>query len=165
MSRIINRRSITGVVIALTLVAAFVGGITLRGSGTPAKASGTSTTKSVFCNKLGKTIQASTGAQMYCFGPQANGPANANRPATRSYGSNVDAANPSEDIAPSGVQSYGQAEVSIAAAGQYVVESWNDATAFFSSCGSPMFKEEATGIGFSSRGRWNEAVIKCKVLV
>lgn len=152
MSRLINRRSIIGIVIALTLVAAFAGGIALRGSGTQAHASGTTTTKSVFCSKLGKTIQASTGAQMYCFGPQANGPAHANHPATRSYGTNVNAANPSEDVAPSGVQSYGQSEVSIAAAGQYAVESWNDATAFFSSCGSPMFKEEATGIGFSSNG-------------
>jgi hypothetical protein len=34
MSRFINRKSIVGVVIALTLVAAFAGGIALRGSGT-----------------------------------------------------------------------------------------------------------------------------------
>ena len=30
--------------------------------------------KAHFCSQLGKTFQASSGAQMYCFGPQKNGP-------------------------------------------------------------------------------------------
>src|SRR5204863_8924691 len=65
---------------------------------------------------------------------------------------NVDAADPHEDIAPSGTQAYGQSETSVAATGKYVVEAWNDATALLSLCPSPMFKEEVTGYGFSSDG-------------
>ncbi|HEY6540663.1 MAG TPA: hypothetical protein VIZ18_06985, partial [Ktedonobacteraceae bacterium] len=154
MSRFFNRKSITGIAIVLALVAAFAGGIALRGSGVPARASGGSaqTTKSAFCSKLGHSIQASAGAQMYCFGAQQNGPANAKHSLSRSYGTNVNAANPAEDQAPSGVQAYGQSETSIAFAGQYVVEAWNDATSFFTACGAPMNKEEATGFGFSNNG-------------
>lgn len=154
MSRFLNRKSIIGIAIALALVAAFAGGMVLHGNSTAARASGpTTTTKSAFCSKLGHSIQASSGAQMYCFGAQANGPAAIKRPAaTRTYGSNVNAANPAEDQAPSGVQAYGQSETSIAFSGQYVVEAWNDATSFFSACGSPMNKEEATGFGFSNNG-------------
>ncbi len=109
------------------------------------------------CAKLGKTIQASSGAQMFCNGPQVNGAAAA---ATKlssitgagKFGSNVDAATPSEDVTPSGVQIHGQSEVSIAAAGPYVVEAWNDGTGFFAPCGSPLNKEELTGFGFSNNG-------------
>jgi hypothetical protein len=95
------------------------------------------------CDRLGKKtpggIQASQGAHMFCFGPQASGPA---RPRTQSItgrGSptNVDAANPAEDVTPAGVQSFGQSEVSIAASGSYVVEAWNDATGLFAPCPSP----------------------------
>jgi hypothetical protein len=90
---------------------------------------------------------------MFCFGRQsaANSPA---PPAAsrKPFGSNADAANPKEDVSPSGVQAYGQSETSIASAGPYVVEAWNDATAFFSPCPSPMNKQEATGFGFSSDG-------------
>src|SRR5262249_3774537 len=43
-------------------------------------------------------------------------------------------------------------EESIAASGRYVVEAWNDSTAFFSRCGNRRFKEEGTGIGVSTNG-------------
>ena len=73
MSRFVNRKSILSVVVALTLVVAFAGGVFLRVSAThAAHAASVTTTKSEFCSKLGKTIQASSGAQMYCFGAQAN---------------------------------------------------------------------------------------------
>jgi hypothetical protein len=151
MSRFVNRKSIISVLVALTLVVAFAGGIFMRGSGTnTAHAASGKTTKSVFCAKLGKTIQASSGAQSYCFGAQPNGSANVKHPLTHSFGPNVDAANPSEDISPTGVQAYGQSETSIAASGHYAVEAWNDATGFFSTCGAPQNKEELTGLGFSA---------------
>src|SRR5216684_6623306 len=109
------------------------------------------------CAKLGKTIQASSGAQMFCNGPQVNGAAAAATKLRSStgagkFGSNVDAATPSEDVTPSGVQIHGQSEVSVAAAGPYVVEAWNDATGFFAPCGSPLNKEELTGFAFSNNG-------------
>jgi hypothetical protein len=147
MKRFVNRKSILSVVVALTLIVAFTGGILLRGHS--ASAASVPTTKSKFCSKLGKTIQASSGAQVFCFGAQLNGPA-AHRPVTRTFSGNVDAANPAEDVSPAGVQSYGQSETSIAAASHYTVEAWNDATGFFSNCGAPQNKEELTGLGFSA---------------
>jgi hypothetical protein len=107
------------------------------------------------CQHLGKTIQASSGAQMFCFGPQQNGASPATALAnssteTANLGSNVDAATLSEDVTPSGVQIHGQSETSIAAAGPYVVEAWNDGTGMFAPCGSPQNKEELTGFGFST---------------
>ena len=150
MSRVVNYRSILSILIAFALVAAFAGGIVLHGGTPHAYASGGQTTKSAFCSKLGKTIQASAGAQAYCFGAQPTGPATHSQPVTRTFSGNVDAANPAEDVSPSGVQSYGQSETSIAAAGPYAVEAWNDATSFFSACGAPQNKEEGTGFGFSA---------------
>jgi hypothetical protein len=108
-----------------------------------------------FCKRLGKHIQASSGAQMFCFGKQ--------RPTgnqTRPFGvpegpaasPNVDAARVAEDVSPAGVPAQGQSEVSIAASGSYVVEAWNDATGFVSNCGAPMSKGELTGFGFSADG-------------
>src|SRR6266571_2499185 len=110
MSRFVNRKSILSVLVALTLVVAFAGGVFLRGSVTQAAhASSGKTTKSVFCSKLGKTIQASSGAQMYCFGAQANanGAAIHSNLAIKSFGPNVNAADPNEDVTPSGVRAYG----------------------------------------------------------
>src|SRR2546425_9801649 len=108
------------------------------------------------CAKLGKTIQASSGAQMFCNGPQVNSATAATKLSSSTgaskFGSNVDAATPSEDVTPSGVQMHGQSEVSVAAAGPYVVEAWNDATGFFAPCGSPLNKEELTGFAFSNDG-------------
>jgi hypothetical protein len=151
MSRFLNRKGILSILVALTLVIAFAGGIFMRGSASnAAHAASGITTKSAFCKKLGKTIQASSGAQMYCFGAQPNGSANVNHSLTHSFGPNVDAGNPSEDVSPSGVQAYGQSETSVAASGHYAVEAWNDSTGFFTSCGAPQNKEELTGLGFSA---------------
>src|SRR2546427_2820975 len=110
-------------------------------------------------------LGASSGARMFCFGPQSTNAARALRTpsltastftksnaGTFNFGLNVDAATPAEDITPSGVSIQGQSEVSIAAAGPYVVEAWNDATGFFAPCGSPLNKEELTGFGFSNNG-------------
>ncbi len=117
------------------------------------------------CQKIrNHQIHASSGAQMACFGPQSNGAAPhalsalaiAQVKASGGGGdtftkSNADAGNPAEDQT-NGTQAYGQSEVSIAAAGPYVVEAWNDATAFFAPLCSPQFKDQLTGFGFSSDG-------------
>ena len=92
-----------------------------------------SKSKSDFCSQLGKTFQGSSGAQMYCFGPQKNGPAhpfNFRRSNPKGL-ANVDAANNAEDRTGSGAYIGGQSETSIAASGNYVVEAWNDGTGFF----------------------------------
>ena len=109
-----------------------------------------------FCKKLGKRLQASAGAQMFCFGLQRSGPAS-QRPAAgpragRRAPANVNAASLAEDVSPTGVRGYGQSETSIAASGPYVVEAWNDSTTFFSACPSPANKEESTGFAFSADG-------------
>jgi hypothetical protein len=107
-----------------------------------------------FCSRLGKQYQASSAAQSFCFGPQLHTGTQA--PPAISEGpsgvANVDAARISEDVSPAGVAAQGQSEVSIAAAGPYVVEAWNDATGFVSACPAPMSKEEITGLGFSTNG-------------
>ena len=108
------------------------------------------------CAKNGKSLELSQGGQMFCNGPQSNGPTSpsstSSSSSTSSFGSNVDAASPQEDVTPSGVQVQGQSETSVASAGPYVVEAWNDATGFFAPCGSPMNKEELTSFGFSTDG-------------
>ena len=127
---------------------------------TMAKAQKRIPSKADFCSQLGKTMQASSGAQMYCFGPQRNGPGeealDREALAAAKSGSaglaNVDAASVDEDRTNSGAYIGGQSETSIAAAGNYVVEEWNDGTGFYAACGSPNYKEELTGYGFSSDG-------------
>jgi hypothetical protein len=114
-------------------------------------------------NPSGK-IHASSGAQMACFGIQITGSTRSSFElplATSSIfsaakgrtfsSSNVDAGNPAEDQT-NGTQAYGQSETSIAAAGNYVVEAWNDSTGFFAPSCSPSFKDQLTGFGFSSDG-------------
>lgn len=111
------------------------------------------------CSRIGHSIQASAGAQMYCFGAQQNGPGitvsarrmQSTSPTAIATG-NTDAASLSEDVTQSGARVYGQSETSIAAAGPYVVEAWNDATSLYSLCPSPQHQEEATGLGFSNDG-------------
>jgi hypothetical protein len=117
------------------------------------------------CQKIANhQLQVSAGAQMFCFGPQPNGPA---RPLVKvpspsssipspgsgdSFGTtNVNAANLSEDQ-NNGTRAYGQSETSIAAAGSYVVEEWNDATGFFAPPCSPNYKDQLSGFAFSSDG-------------
>lgn len=108
-----------------------------------------------FCKKLGKQYQASSGAQMYCLGARLNkgtdnGPAQISGPPGAPR--NADAADVAEDVNPAGVPAQGQSETSVAAAGQYVVEAWNDATTFLAGCSAPDFKAEGTGLGFSTDG-------------
>lgn len=110
-----------------------------------------------FCKKLGKVYQASTGAQMYCFGAhfRASGRLRlreAGQPSASGGPANVNAASLKEDVSPALVRAYGQSETSIAGSGRYVVEAWNDATTFLTGCPSRHFKEEATGVGFSANG-------------
>jgi hypothetical protein len=132
-----------------------------------------------FCSRVAQTnvppyppeaIFASSGAMMACFGPQPNRggvplstPTGSTATSTSSTASgstttgstkNVDAADPQEDVSQNGTRAYGQSEESVAASGPYVVEAWNDSTFFFQPCPDPTghFKEEATGLGFSSDG-------------
>ena len=155
MRTIVTRKSILSVLIALTLVVTFAGGALIQGRATKAYAASPKsyTNNNPICSRLGKSLQGSTGMQMWCFGPQQNG--SGQHPvstSTGSFGSNVNAANPKEDRSPAGVQADGQSEVSIASIGQYSVEAWNDSTGFIAPCPSPMNKEELTGYGFSSDG-------------
>src|SRR5579864_1160877 len=151
MSRFFNRKSTLCIVVALTLVAAFAGSAAVRGR-TASAASGGSTTKSQACARVGNPLWVSSGARMWCFGSQPNGPAASGLRKINTFGSNVNAASPSEDISPNGTQAYGQSETSTAAIGHYVVEQWNDATSFFSPPCSPSFKDQGSGWGFSSDG-------------
>src|SRR5207302_411880 len=158
MSRFVNRRTIFSLLIAFALVAAFAGGLVLRGS--PGHSQAASPNKIVgagnnnpICGRLGKSLQGSQGMQAWCFGPQTSSSASTHAVTTNSsFGSNVDAANPREDRSPSGTQAYGQSETSIASAGPYVVEAWNDATGFFAPACSSMNKDQLTGFGFSNNG-------------
>lgn len=149
------------VVLTLVVLMALMVPVTVFATrSTPARATGqkaqysatTAASKnSKFCSRVDKSLGVSQGARMMCKGPQANG-TQAAHPNNPSFGTNVDAANPKEDRSPSGTQAYGQSETSVAAAGQYVVEAWNDATGFFAPCPSPMDKESLTGYGFSNDG-------------
>jgi hypothetical protein len=140
------------VIVSAALVASGVTtALTTAGASAAAGRTPGNTAGNPFCKNLGVKYQASAGAQAFCFGIQRNGAA-AKRPAAAAVSTNVNAANLAEDVSPSGVRAYGQSETSVAATGQYVVEAWNDATAFFSSCPSPSGKEEATGLAFSVNG-------------
>lgn len=114
------------------------------------------TNKHPLCQALANgTAFASSGAQMWCFGPQPNGPiGHIKRSPLNNTGSgflsnNVNTASFSEDVI-NGERGSGQSETSIAASGQYVLEGWNDSTGFFAPCPSPGNKEELSGFGFSS---------------
>jgi hypothetical protein len=107
-----------------------------------------------FCARLGKQYEASAAAQGFCFGPQLQKGTHAPPAITEGPSGmrNTDAATISEDVSPAGVAAQGQSEVSIAAAGPFVVEAWNDSTGFLTACPAPMSKEEVTGLGFSANG-------------
>ncbi len=153
MNHIVNRKSIISLIIALTLVAAFAGSFLLRNATTPSHAASprTGASNNAFCNRIDHGIEASAGARTYCFGPQTSS-SSAKTVSGNTFGPNVDAANPKEDITPNGTRAYGQSETSLAGNATYAVEAWNDATGFFAPCPSPMFKEELTGLGFSANG-------------
>jgi len=72
-----------------------------------------------------RTDTLSSGGKAYFLGPNRDsgsaGPAAATNP---SFGSNVDANNPRQDLAG------GQSETAIAVAGQRVMAGWNDSTGF-----------------------------------
>jgi hypothetical protein len=124
----------------------------------PATAANPKAANHPLCKNISQgKIQASAGAQAFCFGSQPNAPVQKSTrtkaPAgTAMFKANVNAASLPEDVSPGGVRAFGQSEVSIASAGSYVVEAWNDSTGFFSPCPSPMNKEELTGFGFSNNG-------------
>ncbi|MEA2554972.1 MAG: hypothetical protein QOI60_303, partial [Actinomycetota bacterium] len=65
----------------------------------------------------------SQGARQWLKGPPS-APRSSSSPRTPSFGTNVDAADPNEDLIS------GQSETAIAASGQTVVAAWNDATGF-----------------------------------
>ncbi|MDQ6780330.1 MAG: hypothetical protein M3Z37_04140 [Candidatus Eremiobacteraeota bacterium] len=95
----------------------------------------------------------SAGALLYCNGPQFGRmrPNFARRAA--SVSSNVDMANPAEDISPQGLRANGQSEVSIAALNDgKVLGAWNDASGFINVCGAPNFKDQLSGYGYSTDG-------------
>src|SRR2546421_4869000 len=153
MIHIINRKSIISLIVALTLVAAFAGSFLLRNATTPTRAASprTGASNNAFCSRIDHGIEASAGARTYCFGPQTSS-SSAKTVSGNTSSTNGDAANPKEDITPNGTRAYGQSETSIAGNATYAVEAWNDATGFFAPCPSPMFKEELTGLGFSTNG-------------
>ncbi len=154
MSRLLTRKGIAFVLVALALVLstphAHAASYQSDGVG-----SQITPNKHPFCGEIGNKVQVSAGARMWCFGPQSNGSVPQMKTLhhkPRTFGSNVNAANSSEDVSPSGVQAFGQSETSIGSVGPYVVEAWNDSTGFFAPCPSPMSKEELTGFAFSSDG-------------
>ena len=152
MRRLLTSKAVLSILVMGTLITAFVGGVALRNASTThAAAPKTSSTRNAFCSRLGKSTGASSGALTYCFGPQGGSSSRA-KTSSSTFGPNVDAANPNEDITPNGTRAYGQSETSIAGNATYAVEAWNDATGFFAPCPSPMFKEELTGLGFSNNG-------------
>lgn len=151
MSRLLTRKSIAIVLVAFALVLstphAHAASLSSHGVG-----SHTTSNKHPFCGEIGNKVQVSAGARMWCFGPQSSSVPQMRTSRNRTFGSNVNAANPAEDVSQSGVQAFGQSETSIGSVGPYVVEAWNDSTGFFAPCPSPMSKEELTGFAFSSDG-------------
>src|SRR5437867_12908543 len=87
----------------------------------------------------------SQGARAWFLGPQQSGPSTVSDGTSVAFGSNVDAADPNEDLAG------GQSETAIAADGSRVLAAWNDATGFL--VRSPTSRRGSlTGLGFSVRG-------------
>jgi hypothetical protein len=86
----------------------------------------------------------SSGAKAWLLGPQ-RGTSGTEASTSVRFGTNVDAADPAEDLAA------GQSETAIAGAGDRVLAAWNDATAFLV---LPATRRQAsfTGVGFSSDG-------------
>lgn len=148
----------------LIVVAAAMAGVAVEGAGATARRASGSLDKAAFCNKVQTgQIQVSSGARMFCFGAQPNGPKAAGTKPSAILSapglSNSDAATPQEDISPqSFVQAYGQSETAVAAQNQFGVEAWNDATGFFSAPCSPLYRDQLTGFGFTRNygGSWTD---------
>ena len=91
----------------------------------------------------------SAGARAWLFGPPTPVEQNLFSALTPSFGSNVDAAEPQEDLAG------GQSETAIAAANaggqRRVLAAWNDASAF-AQPNSTLPRGSGTGVGYSSDG-------------
>ncbi len=87
----------------------------------------------------------SSGARAWLLGPEFTpaAAAAAQARATPSFGTNVDAADPQEDLAA------GQSETSIAASGTHVLAAWNDATGFFVQP-STLLRASLTGVSISN---------------
>src|SRR5262249_62234824 len=73
-----------------------------------------------FCKKLGKTLQASAGAQNFCFGLRRSGPVSTQKPAAGPRAgvttpANVNAASLAEDVSPTGLRGYGQSATPVRA--------------------------------------------------
>ena len=139
-------------------------GVVLVASAPPAGQS--AKVRSAVQSRIGKTVRLSAGAKAWLDGPQAAAdsgspgpragasgasassasPTAAASPANIAFGSNVDAANPNEDLAS------GQSETAVGAtAGGRVLAAWNDATGFL--IGDPtLIQASLTGVGYSSDG-------------
>jgi hypothetical protein len=94
-----------------------------------------------------KQSRLSQGARMWFTGLQRPRVSAQPRAVVRlAAGPNVDAANPSEDLAA------GQSETAIAAASTHVMAAWNDATSFLFPSDSTQLAASATGVGYSANG-------------
>jgi hypothetical protein len=99
--------------------------------------------------RMGVTVRdgrlLSGGALMWFRPPRPSGEEPGSRAASITYGSNVDANDPTHDLMP------GQAETAIAASGDNVMTAWNDASSFLTS-ESTKRVGSGTGVGFSDDG-------------
>ena len=131
------RRTSAAVIAVFTVVGA--AGLTSSASAAPTKTARPSPGKI-------KTGALSSGARAWFNGPQTGGAAVVSA-ARVAFGTNVDAADPNEDLAA------GQAETAIAAVGSTVVSAWNDATGFLVQPSTDR-RASLTGLGVSTdRGR------------
>jgi len=93
---------------------------------------------------IGDQRRLSQGARAWLNGPNVQEESAATK-TTVSFGTNVDAADPNEDLL------HGQSETAIGATGQRVLAAWNDITGF-SFTDSTQLKASITGVGYSSDG-------------
>jgi hypothetical protein len=117
-------RTLTVVLTAVAVAAAALSGPASVAARSAPSAAGASSARPA-PGKI-KVDALSSGARAWFNGPQASGAAGARAAAARAariaFGTNVDAADPHEDLAA------GQAETAVAATGSTVVSAWNDAT-------------------------------------
>lgn len=96
-------------------------------------------------SRIGDPVRLSQGARTWLAGPQSLPGSGGLALTTPSLGSNVDAANPREDLAG------GQSETSVGAIGQRVLAAWNDVTGFVL-LDTTQLKASGTGVGYSPDG-------------